>query len=300
MRRAILSQGNARPGLDVLTRRRVRHIARSSLVGALALGGAGWLGLRVSPRSRAPAVGIPRDRGSVDLPAGLPEPVARHFQAIGGERLPVIETAVAWGTARMRIGGVWLPARVTSAYIPGQSFVRHMAITWLGMPILQGVDSYRDGEGMLAIGPFVSRGPEIDQGENLALWGEGVFMPTMLVRGPRVRWEPVDAISARLWVPFGSERDVCVVRIDPHTGLIGELTAERYRSPGEPKQPWKVELANYRAFQGIAVPTRITVTWEREGRPWYVGTIDRVAYNVDVTSLFPGNLLPTSRVMAHI
>lgn len=184
----------------------------------------------------------------------------------------------------MRIGGIWLPARVTTVYVPGQQFARTMHITWFGMPVLRGLDVYRDGHGALTIGRAVTQGPEVDQGENLALWGEGIFTPTVWATDPHVRWEPIDETTVCLIVPFGDECDHLMVRADPRTGFIRTVTADRYRTPGRPKEPWKVELADYKRLHGVAIPTRVAVTWERDRQPWYDATIHGIAYNVPVAS----------------
>lgn len=126
---------------------------------ALALGGLGWFGLRVPPRTEGPVGGAGREVGTVALPDDLPAPIARHFRATLGERPPRVETAVTWGTARMRVGGVWLPARVATSYVAGWRFARRVEITWFGLPLLRGFDTYADGVGALTIGGSTPRGP---------------------------------------------------------------------------------------------------------------------------------------------
>ena len=80
------------------------------LVGLITLG---WMGLRVKP---APFPALPQASPplpTVPLPAGLPAPVERYFrQVYGGDRVPLIETAVISGRATMSpVGGVQIPAR---------------------------------------------------------------------------------------------------------------------------------------------------------------------------------------------
>ncbi len=50
-------------------------------------------------------------------------------------------------------------------------------------------------------------GEKIDQGQNLAMWGETVFMPSVVIADTRARWEAVDNDSARLIVPYGEQND---------------------------------------------------------------------------------------------
>jgi hypothetical protein len=252
-----------------------------------ALGSIGWLGLRVPPQSHAPTSEKTRDAGTVTLPPNLPSPIARHFRATLGEQPIRIETAVVWGTARMWVAGLWLPLRFQTICVPGRQFTRHMQITWFGRPMLAGSDTYAHGEGTLIIGKTVTRGPEIAQGENLSLWAEALLTPTILLTDPRLRWEPTDDLAARLIVPFGAETDQLLFRVDPQTGLICQMTAERYRRPGEPKQTWRGEYAGYQDFHGVIIPTQLSVMWARDRRPWSHWTIEGIEYNVDATNLLP-------------
>jgi hypothetical protein len=254
---------------------------------ALAAASIGWLGLRVPPRSQAPTSEKTCIAGTVAVPTDLPTPVAQHFRATLGERPPKIETAVLWGTARMRFAGLWVPLRFQTICVPGRQFARRMEITWFGLPMLAGSDTYGDGEGTLTIGKTAIRGPEIAHGENLVMWAEALLTPTILVADPRLRWEPVDDSATRLFVPFGDEIDQLLFHVNPQTGLIDRVTAERYRRPGQPKAAWKGEYAHYKAFHGVNIPTRLTVTWQRDGHPWSHWNIEGVEYNVDVKKLFP-------------
>jgi len=254
---------------------------------ALALGGAGWLGLRISPRGRRATAEATRDLGTVAPPRDLPAPIRKHIEVTCGDRPPRIATAAAWGTARMRVGPVWLPLRFRTYFVAGRHFARHMEVTWFGMPVFRGLDTYLNGEGAMTIGNTKIRGPEIDQAANLALWAEATLLPTALVADPRARWEPVDDMTARLIVPFGVGSDRLLFRVDPRSGLVREVAGDRYRGPGKPKEPWKGECSDYKVFHDVAIPTRLAATWERDGRPWSYWTIQGIEYNVDVIGELP-------------
>jgi hypothetical protein len=164
--------------------------------------GVGWLGLRVKPAPFPPHPAKTPALMTAELPAELPEPVRRHFRATLGGRVPRIDSAVVWGRADFKVGGLWTPMRFKGYYVPGREFRRDMEITWFGIPILQGSDAYLKGEGSLEITGLLntsSKGENLDQGQNLAMWAEAPFTtPSVLVLDPRARWEPMDAASERL------------------------------------------------------------------------------------------------------
>src|SRR3712207_1690142 len=135
------------------------------------LGSVGWLGLRVKPAPFPTHPESTPDLSTTDLPSDLPEPVCTHFRVTLGERVPRIETAVVWGRADFKVGGLWTRMRFKSYHVAGREFRRDMGITWYGMPILRGTDAYLGGKGSLKITGLVnmsSTGEKFDQGENLA------------------------------------------------------------------------------------------------------------------------------------
>jgi hypothetical protein len=171
-------------------------------------------------------------------------------------------------------------------------------VRWFGLPLLRGVDDYVDGHGRMRIGRSTVAGPEIDQGENLFLWAELVLVPSVLATRPGVRWEPIDRDSARLRVPFGDGEDELTFRFDRDTGLVGHCEAMRYRSPGGPKVGWHICYEQWRSFPAGTYPTRITVRWADQLRPWFELDVDGVALNVpvspDLASAAPLATAPTT------
>ena len=266
------------------------NIVLSVLLGIGILFGTGWVGLQVEPKGFPPHPEKTQDLGRVELPSGLPGPVRCYFEAALGEEIPRIESAVLWGRGRLRIKGLWFPVRFKAYYLPGRSFSRRMEITWFGLPVLRGVDSYIDGRGGLKITGLINleeTGEKIDQAQNLVLWGEAIWTPSVYLTDPRVRWEAVDEKTAQLVVPFGEGHEVFQVKFDPRTGLIREMSALRFRGQEEAKTPWRVECLDWRPFHGVKVPTRVVGTWADEKRPYVVMTVEGVEYNVDVSEVLP-------------
>jgi hypothetical protein len=71
----------------------------------------GWAGLQVPPAPFPPVAEAPGEVATVPLPEGLPAPVARFYREAYSGELPVYDSVVLAGRARLRIMGVTLPAR---------------------------------------------------------------------------------------------------------------------------------------------------------------------------------------------
>jgi hypothetical protein len=264
------------------------------LIGALvAILVVGWLGLQVKPK---PFPAYPEQTPAlktVELPADLPAPVARYYETIIGDQIPVIESAVITGRAKLRLFGLRFPARFRFTHVAGQGYRHYIEATIFGYPVMKVNEYYLDGNARmeLPVG-VIENEPKVDMAANLGLWGESVWLPSIFITDPRVRWEAIDDTTARLVVPFdfaqdrpfGEEEDTFTVSFDPQTGLIRMLEAMRYReATDEAKIPWRNEPLGWQTFHGIKIPSPASVTWLDEGTPWSVWTIEDVAYNVDVS-----------------
>jgi hypothetical protein len=262
------------------------------LIGVLGLAGAlgvvlllGWLGLRVKPK---PFPAYPEKTPSLDtveLPANLPAPVSRFYNTIIGDRIPVVESAVITGRGSLRFRGVTFPARLRFTHIAGRDYRHYIEATIFGYPVMKVNEYYLDGKARmeLPVG-VIENEPKIDMAANLGLWGESLWLPSIFVTDPRVRWEAIDDTTARLVVPFGEEEDTFTVSFDPETGLIRSMEAMRYREATDvEKIPWLLEPLRWEIFHGMMIPSLATATWLDEGTPWLVWTVEDLAYNVDVS-----------------
>ena len=260
-----------------------RRVAAYTLGGVAALAGIGWLGLRIEPRALpntgledGPVAGVP-------VPDGLPEPVNRFYRTLYGDKVPVIETAVVSGRGTMRVNGITFPARYRFSHVAGRRYRHYIEVTWFGRRLLTVNEWFLDGTAKLELPFGVMEGPKIDQGANLALWAEAGWFPSIWATDPRASWEPIDATSARLVVPFGEETEEFTLTFDAESGLLQRMESMRFKGEqDETKTLWVNEALDWDVLDGVPVPMTTTVTWADEGTPWARLGTEEMILNADL------------------
>jgi hypothetical protein len=241
-------------------------------------------GLRVQPQPFPAYSEQTPTFNTVPLPANLPAPVARYYQTILGDEVPVVETAVINTRGTVRFAGITFPARLIFTHEAGQGYRHYIEATVFGFPLMKVNERYLDGKAKmeLPVG-VVENESKIDMAANLGLWGESIWLPSIFLTDSRVRWEAIDETSARLIVPFADGEDSFTVTFDPQTSLIQSVQTLRYRDAADTEKiPWLLEPIAWKTYHGMLVPTTATATWQDEGTPWLVIEIEDIAYNVDV------------------
>lgn len=242
-------------------------------------------GLRVQPQPfpayRSPAEPVQ----TMPLPAGLPEPVEKFYRRMHGDEIPVYHSAVISGRGTARFMGITFPARLRFTHLVGQGYRHYIETTLFGLPILKVNEYYLDGHTRLEL-PFgvIENDPGVDSAANQGLWAETAAYPAAYLTNPRVHWEAVDSTSAKLYVPFGEDEQVFNVSFDPDTGLISRIETLRYRDEKVGFLRWWGEFSFAMDALGEPGQLAMTITWEDEGSPWLVVTVENILFNSDVSS----------------
>ena len=256
-----------------------------ALVVPLALAGLVSLGFALRPRPYRPHP-VPSHPGDpAPFRPGLPEPVARHFRETIGEQPRQIASAVVWGRGRACIRGIWMPLRFKSWYLPGESFMRRVEVTWFTRPVMRGVETFRDGKGFFELGGSKDEGPHRDFNEQVAMWAETLWLPSVLVQDPRVQWEPVSDTEARLNFQAGTASGSLLASFDPATGRMVSLSGMRMEEEVGDMEPWQLNLLEWKDFHGMLLPYHTSVAWGEGGSPTSYWQIDGVAYNVHIETI---------------
>jgi len=107
----------------------------------------------------------------------------------------VFTSAVFSGTAALRPVSALpaFPSRFRFTHQAGEGCPHYLESTLFGIPLIRGNEHFLDGKGHLDLGPIgVSEGPEVDQGANLGLWAESIWLPSI--------WRPIHGLAGRRWM----------------------------------------------------------------------------------------------------
>jgi hypothetical protein len=243
----------------------------------------GWVGLHFNPRPFPPITQKTGVIKTVPIPRNLPMPVKRFYQQVYGEKAPLIKSVVISGRARLRVAGITFPGRFRFTHDAGKAYHHYLEATFFGLPLMKVNEYYMDGKCRLELPFGVTEGePKVDQAANLGMWSESLWLPSILITDPGVRWETIDADTSLLVVPFGEIRERFIVRFDPKTGLVTLLEGMRYKgTTDEIKTLWLNVVLDWVRVDGHML-AKAAIIWQDEGTPWAFFTPEEVAYNVDV------------------
>jgi hypothetical protein len=247
----------------------------------------GWLGLQVKARS-FPAVARGLSPRLVPIPAHLPEPVQRFARAVYGDSIPEVQSAVAIGRASLAPTGFPMPTRFRFYYDAEHSSHYHdIAVTWFDQTFIRIHERNLEGHVTLDLSILggVDDAPKTNRAGIQGYWGEVLaWVPSIALTDSRVRWEAVDATTARLYLPGLDDEEAFTVRFDPATGLLSEIETMRYQDEARDERwRWFNRVLEWGEVDGLRVPVVSQTQW-REDAPWATWEVEQVVLNVDVSA----------------
>jgi len=224
---------------------------------------------------------------------GLPAPVRRYLEFAGVEGRPRIRFArlLHGGLFRTTPGSKWMAIEgeeYFSTEPPG--FIWYATVRPMPFVHIRARDRYMNGAGNMLVKPLSlltladARGSEVDVSALLRFAAEAPWFPTALVPGEHVRWEAIDADSARVVIRDGSIGASGVFRFHADGRIVEFETRDRFQADGQTavRRPWGGVYSRYDEVDGFRIPAEAEVRWlsPPEVFPYARFELYRVEYNV--------------------
>jgi hypothetical protein len=219
------------------------------------------------------------------LPTGLPAPVERFYRvAYPDGRLPVYHSAVISGRGTLRLMGVKFPTRYRFIHRAGYDYRHYFESTFYGFPIMKVDEHFLDGRGRMDL-PFgvVENDPAVNSAGNQGLWAEMSVYPAAFLTDGRARWEAVDDLTARLYVPWHDGEQFFTVHFDPQTGHMLSMETMRAKDAKSGQVMWTAGIDTVPAQNGQTAKVLQSATWADEGTPWLILETENIVFNTDIS-----------------
>ncbi|MBC7870803.1 MAG: hypothetical protein H7Y09_08180 [Chitinophagaceae bacterium] len=249
----------------------------------------GWLGLQVKATS-FPEVASNGDPSRSPLPSDLPAPVQRFARVIFGDTLPNVQAAMVVGRAQLAPVGFPMPTRFRFYYDATRSSHYHdIQVTWFTLPFMRIHERNLEGHVTLDLSVLgqVEDASRTNRAGIQGYWSEVLaWVPSIVLTDTHLRWEAVDATTARLYLPGLDIEEAFTVRFDANSGLMTEIETMRYQNESQAERwRWSNRILEWGIVDGQHVPIRAETQWNDDA-PWATWEVEQVLFNVDVSARF--------------
>ena len=224
---------------------------------------------------------------------GLPGVVQQYLRSVLKEGQPMLAAVSVWhnGTMNMSETGEQWKAFTSEQRVilqrPGFDWNARVSMV-PGIPV-RVHDAYVAGDGLLhaaVLGLFtvadVTGTRDMAEGELMRFFAEAAWYPTALLPSQGVRWDAVDAHSARGTLSDGDIEVTLLFSFD-QDGLLETVRAEtrgRMLSGNTMPTPWQGRFWNYGERSGMRVPLEGEVAWllPEGAKPYWRGHLTESTY----------------------
>jgi hypothetical protein len=169
----------------------------------------------------------------------------------------------------------WLTATaIQYTTINNPAFIWSVDVTMNRLLNFQGRDKFEDGKGemwikMNSLFNIVNeRGEKLDEGTVQRYLGEMVWFPSLAL-SPYITWEQIDDNTAKATMTYKGTSGSGTFYFNSNGDVI-KFSALRYKGneTNAKRYHWEMNILDYKIFEGIKVPAKMTSTWKLDEKDW--------------------------------
>jgi hypothetical protein len=208
----------------------------------------------------------------------LPEPVKKWLRNSGIVGKPFIRYGKVTQLAEMQMKPEqdnWLTATaIQYTTIDNPAFIWSVEAKMNSLMNFQGRDKFTDGKGEMLIkmnSLFTvvnERGEKLDEGTLQRYLGEMVWFPSLALSS-YITWEQIDENTAKATMTYKETSGSGTFYFNSK-GEVTKFSALRYKGNeiDAKRYNWEMNILDYKIFEGIKVPAKMTSTWKLEDKDW--------------------------------
>jgi hypothetical protein len=208
----------------------------------------------------------------------LPDPVKNWLRKSGALGKPFISYGKVTQIAEMQMKpdqDNWLTAKaIQYTTIDNPAFIWAVDVKMNGLLNFQGRDKFEDGKGEMLIklnsvfNIVNERGDKLDEGTLQRYIGEMVWFPSLAL-SPYISWEQIDGNTAKATMSYKGTTGSGTFYINSN-GDVTKFSALRFKGneTDAKRHHWEMNILDYKTFEGIKVPSKMTSTWKLDDGDW--------------------------------
>ncbi len=227
----------------------------------------------------------PHKKMNHDIVASLPRPVQAYLEHVinpGVEQARFVRVKQR-GVWRSLSQPDWVELKAMAYYsgtIPGlvwHATMKSSPLSWQDAQLLYGngdASGHVKFLGMITM--FDPDGDEVASALLARILMESVWFPTSLIPSGQLRWEPVNATSARATLSDHGTTVSCVFTFNENNEVTKIVTQDKFRDAETSfeREQCSMHCSDYKQFGGVRIPTKVRLEWNLEEQDFEYARIE--------------------------
>lgn len=208
----------------------------------------------------------------------LPKPVKNWLRSSGMPGQPFIHIGKVTQKAEMKMKPEqdnWMNATaIQYTTIDNPAFIWSVDVKMNGIINFQGRDKFDAGKGEMLIkmnsliNVVNEKGEKLDEGALQRYLGEMVWFPSLAL-SPYITWEQINDNTAKATMTYKGTTGNGTFHFNEN-GDVTMFSALRYKDnvPEARRIDWIMNITDYKTFEKIKVPSKMTSTWKLDNGDW--------------------------------